>query len=190
MVRLSCFPKTHRFPLHLYGYDDFERLDHKFHYWNPATTNLILGNGFKYLNEKLDGEAREIIINSYQVFYEDVRKRRIVPYEELTRCDYVFAVWDTHRNKWLSFQGLMWFLEEYGLSQNPLISTTNEVITIDELVELLNTTSRFNKNHLPEGIIVVNDTIKMRGKVVNPLYDDTFENMETLKLDLGENKLS
>ena len=72
---------------------------------------------------------------------------------------------------------------------NPLLDTTNEVITTGKLVELLNTKSRFNRNHLLEGVIVVNDTIKMRGKVVNPIDDDTVENIKMKKLDLGENKL-
>ncbi len=180
--------KVHRFPLHQMGFEEFSRLEPKY-YWDVNTAKLILGEGKKFVKEKLDGVARDIVINNMQVFYEDIRERRVIPYENLSRWEYVFSVWDTVQNRWLTLVEMLRLVNFYQMETNPILLVTEDEITPELLVEMLNRKSTFNPDHKIEGLIVTNDTLMMKGKVVNPLYDDTFDNIELRKQYRGENKL-
>ena len=189
MVRLIVLHKVHRFPLHEFGYSEFERLDWKY-YWNIGTTELILGEGIKYIQEKLDGLPGYKFMGNMQVFYQDMRKTRIIPYTHLTHCEYVFAIWDVWGNRWLRIDEIEQFCEPRNLGFTPVLKTTQEKITIDEIIEMLERTSAFNPYHKMEGVIITNQTIRLQGKAINAIYDDTAENEELLKMYRGNNYLA
>ena len=197
MVILSRLHKVHRFPLHQFGYREFERLKEKY-YWDKGTTELILGAGTKYIQEKLDGDPRNMLLqDKMQVFYQNMERRRVIPYTQLTHWDYVFAIWDTAKNRWLLIDEMRDYCVDYRLGYcidhrlgfTPVLRVTEETISIEEIVQWLQIPSRFNPRHKMEGILVTNQTIRLQGKAINAIYDDTAENVELMKLDRGENIL-
>ena len=190
MVVLKYLHKVHRFPLHKFGYKEFERLQEKY-YWDKNTTELILGAGIKYIQEKLDGDPRYVIFeDGMQIFYQNMSRRRIIPYTDLTHWNYAFAIWNTFEDYWLSINQMEDYInkqEFFGFT--PVMKITSSPISIQEIVDLLATPSSFNPNHKMEGIVVTNQTIRLQGKAVNAIYDDTAENEQLLKLDRGRNRL-
>ncbi len=190
MVILSRLHKVHRFPLHQFGYREFERLKEKY-YWDKGTTELILGSGLKYIQEKLDGDPRHMVLeDGKQIFYQNMSNRRVIPYTHLTHWNYIFAIWNTIEDRWLSINEVEDYVAEqkfFGFT--PVVRRTYHTISIEEIVKMMNTSSAFNPNHKIEGILVTNQTIRLQGKAINAIYDDTAENVELMKLDRGENVL-
>ena len=190
MVVLKYLHKVHRFPLHQFGYEEFERLREKY-YWDRNTTELILGAGTKYVQEKLDGDPRNIVLeDGMQVFYQNMLKRRIIPYTDLTHWDYIFAIWNTFENYWLPISEMETYVSKqthFGFT--PVMKITSSHMSIQEIVDMLEIPSVFNSDHKMEGVIVTNQTIRLQGKAVNAIYDDTQENEKLRKLDRGENEL-
>ena len=116
--------------------------------------------------------------------------RRIIPYTQLTHWNYIFAVWDIIENRWLLIDEIKDYVDKqefFGFT--PVLRITEEKISIEEIVQWLQMPSRFNPYHKHEGIIVTNQTIRLQGKAINAVYDDTAENVELLKQYRGENVL-
>ena len=162
MVELVHLHKVHRFPLHEWGYEGFE---------------------------KLDGHPEYNIIGHVQVFSQNMRKKRVIPYTALTHWDYVFAIWDVIDNRWWRIGQINRFCKRRKLGFTPVIRITEDVISIEEIMELLELPSHFNFDHKMEGVVVTNQTIRLQGKAINSLYDDTANNVELMKQDRGENVL-
>ncbi len=186
MVQLAYLHKVHRFPLHQFGYSEFERLKEKY-YWDVNTTRLILGSGVKYIQEKLDGRPDYTKMGNMQIFFQNMRVRRVIPYTQLTHWEYVFAIWDMADDRWLDIREMKEFCKVQRMGFTPVLRVTREKISIEEIVQWLQMPSRFNPNHKAEGILVTNQTIRLQGKAINAVYDDTAENVELLKQDRGEN---
>jgi len=190
VVVLKYLHKVHRFPLHQFGYKEFERLQEKY-YWDKNTTELILGAGTKYIQEKLDGDPRNIVLDDgMQIFYQNMLKRRIIPYTYLTHWNYVFAIWNTFEDRWLLVDEITNYVSKQAFfGFTPVMKITSSHLSVQEIVDMLEIPSAFNSDHKMEGVLVTNQTIRLQGKAVNAIYDDTQENVELLKLDRGENKL-
>ena len=130
-----------------------------------------------------------MLLQGMQVFYQNMKTRRVIPYTHLTHWDYVFAIWDTAGNRWLRIDEIKAFCEARNLGFTPVLKITECHISINEILKMLILSSNFNPLHKMEGIVVTNQTIRLQGKAINAVYDDTANNVELLSQYRGENVL-
>lgn len=170
------YAKVYRIPLHLYNEEykldpPWEELPGKF-YMSKGEAFRLLDPGLKYVREKMNGSTRSFRLKHYLVHYEEVRKRRVIPYTHLPSYQFVFAVENLTTGNKLTVQETIELCEEYGWHMPHIIMTIMAPITIEGLVKIVRRPSHYNPEHMPEGILIINENITMEGKIVNPEYDD------------------
>lgn len=172
----GVYPKVYRLPLHKYNSTrnlepPWEQLPGKF-YMTKEQAALLLDPGLKYIREKMNGSTHSFRMKHYLVHYENVRKRRVIPYTNLPSYQFVFAVENTVTGKKLNVQETIELCVEYNWYMPHIITITKAPLSIEELVSIARRPSHYNPEHMPEGILIINENIEMEGKIVNPEYDD------------------
>lgn len=175
-MKRKCYPKTYRLPLHEMDTGlGFKKLPDKY-YMALYDVEQLLGRGVKYIREKFDGTSKDFIVKyrgcEYQVFSEDLTEQLTIPYGSKKSESLVYAVWNVRENDWLRMPEFIELSAEHGWMTPPILHMTVEAIDIKTLLNLLDRTSAFNPEHKLEGIVIINDTMRMEGKIINPEYDD------------------
>ena len=171
------YPKVYRLPLHTLDLDPpWEELPDKF-YMTEERMDLLLGFGPRYIREKMNGSTHSFRVKNYLVHYEDVRKRRVIPYTHLPSYQFVFAVENMTTGRKLTVQETIDICQEYGWYMPHIITARDGDVpfSVKELVEIVRGPSHYNVNtpiQPPEGILIINEAYDMEGKIVNPEYDD------------------
>ncbi len=166
------YPKVYRLPLHTRDLEPpWERLPGKF-YMGEELVARLLDPGLKYVREKMNGSTHTFRLKHYLVHYENVRKRRVIPYTHLPSYQFVFAIEDLTTGKKLNVQETIDLCNIYGWYMPHIITTTKAPLLIEGLVDIVRRPSHYNPDHMPEGILIINENVKMEGKIVNPEYDD------------------
>jgi len=166
------YPKVYRLPLHKYALDPaWEELPDKY-YMDIDKADKLLGPGVKYIREKMNGLARIFQVKNYEVHYEDVRKRRVIPYTSLPVYDFVYAIRDTVTNRMLTVTEVADVCREYGWRMPPILLVTDHRLSAMDAVKYARINSAFNSEHKSEGIIIINEALGLEGKIINPEYDD------------------
>jgi len=167
---LSNYPKVYRLPLHKLGIEGFEEQPDKY-YMPEDEMELLLGPGLKYVREKMCGVSREFRIGNFLVYYEDVKIRRVIPYTQLPDYNFVYAVKGQDGSN-ISMTNFLDLTKTFNWYTPPILLESVDPITIEELLKLARQPSSFNPDHVAEGIIIINESLGLEGKIINPEYDD------------------
>lgn len=166
------YPKVYRLPLHTLDLDPpWDELPDKF-YMSEEHVARLLDPGLKYVREKMNGSTHSFRVKHYLVHYEDVSRRRVIPYTHLPSYQFVFAIEDLTTGRKLTVQETIDLCNVYCWYMPHIIMTTKAPLSIEGLVDIVRRPSHYNPHHKPEGILIINENIKMEGKIVNPEYDD------------------
>lgn len=165
------YPKTYRVPVHLYPNNyGYLNLPNKY-YLSKNDSETLLGYGEKIVREKFDGVSRTMILEEYdlQIFYEDLTYKHIVDYYERPKC-VVYAIWDIKEQKWLDSRQFSMVTELGVYYTPPILIKTFEPLDLNKLLKITNDSSYFG-GYKKEGIIIMNETYHLEGKIINPEYD-------------------
>ena len=166
---LDKYPKVYRIPLH--EYSSFPKIDGKL-YMEKETSDQLLGNGLKFVREKLDGVSKFSIIGGHQVFIEDLELSHVVPYTQLPAYKIAYDARLIDDDRWLKMEEFLVFTMINKLQTPPLLMRTRKKLDAKELIKIAKGRSTFNPEHKMEGLIVINDKFGLTGKIVNPEYDE------------------
>jgi len=164
------YPKTFRLPLHKLEVEGFEEQQDKY-YMPEDEMNLLIGTGLKYVREKMCGVSREFRLGNLMVYYEDVKIRRVIPYTKLPGYNFVYAVKGKSGFNIPTCE-LMDLAKQFNWNTPPILKECVRRLTVEELLELVRNPSAFNPDHVGEGIIIINESCGLEGKIINPEYDD------------------
>ena len=159
------------YPKYMSSDPAWEELPDKF-YMDYEKADKLLGPGLKIIREKMNGVARIFQVKHLEVHYEDIRKRRVIPYTSLPVYDFVYAIRDTVTNRMLTVEEVAAVCKEYGWRMPPILLTTQHRLSAMDAVRYARRCSAFNPEHICEGIIIINEDLGIEGKIVNPEYDD------------------
>ena len=166
------YPKVYRLPLHLHDLDPpWDELPDKF-YMSEEDALRLKDPGLKYIREKMNGSTHSFRLKNYLVHYENVRKRRVIPYTHLPSYQFVFAVEDMTTGRRLTVQETIDLCNVYGWYMPHIIMATKAPLSFESLVEIARRPSHYNPEHMPEGILIINENLEREGKIINPEYDD------------------
>jgi len=168
------YHKVYRIPAHRYGIAGFEELPDKY-YLTMEDTEKLLGYGLKYIREKFDGEAITWKYLGGLIHLEDLEYRHVIPYTELPRYEIAYA-YENWKAEFLSTTEFHAFCHNHGFIHPPILCSTWEPISVESVAAIANQKSKYNSEHVMEGVIIINETFGVEGKLINPQYDDTVEN--------------
>lgn len=152
---------------------------------------IRLFDGKIIITEKLDGKTMSRCHGCMTVYYEYVRDRHSVFYDELPSFEVAFDVWDDCKDGFLPYWDAKEFAYELGYVGFAPILFENRMSYGEfqrQLPKYIHRVSSFASKSMAEGIVVKNYSKQLFGKVVNPAFEEGIHT-HWLKEPLRRNRL-